>query len=337
MKVSEQHFGGWVWLINSYHLLLLIYALLRVTMATKLWWVAALDNFALYYFLPLILTVPILIVLRGRNSAIMGSLLLLVGIIWFRPPLHTSQIATDTLRVVTYNTLYSNSQLEDDARWLLTQEADVIILQEISAEADEPRLAPLRRYYPSYAYISGSVRIFSKYPIIDNDIILLQNDINRNARRYALRSQLDVNGEPITVYSVHLSLPINRDEARFPIGLNVPVLGILAHYDETNRNTQIRNLVADATAQDTPVIIAGDFNTSHTSAAHGILTQAGLRDAFAGAGNGFGFTFPATNTIPPLIRIDYIWHSRDLKAVSAMRGMQGGSDHYPLVVDFEMP
>ena len=337
MKIAEQRLDAWVWLINSYHLLLVIYAVLRVTMATKLWWVAALDTFALYYFLPLILTVPMLIVLRGRNSAIIGSLLLLVGIIWFRPPLHTSRIASDTLRVITYNTLHSNPQLEDDARWLLTQEADVIILQEISAEADEPRLAPLRRYYPSYAYISGSVRIFSKYPIIDNDIILIQDSANWYVRRYALRSKLNVNGELITVYSVHLDLPINRNEARFPIGLNVPVLGILAHYDETSRNTQIRNLVADATAQDTPVIIAGDFNTSHTSAAYHILTQAGLRDSFAGAGNGFGFTFPATDTIPPLIRIDYIWHSPDLKAVSAMRGMQRGSDHYPVIVDFEMP
>jgi endonuclease/exonuclease/phosphatase (EEP) superfamily protein YafD len=34
--------------------------------------------------------------------------------------------------------------------------------------------------------------------------------------------------------------------------------------------------------------------------------------------------------IPPLVRIDYIWHSAGLRALQAWQGPAIGSDHLPL-------
>jgi endonuclease/exonuclease/phosphatase (EEP) superfamily protein YafD len=34
--------------------------------------------------------------------------------------------------------------------------------------------------------------------------------------------------------------------------------------------------------------------------------------------------------VPPLVRIDYIWHSDGLEAVNAWRGEFIGSDHMPM-------
>ena len=39
--------------------------------------------------------------------------------------------------------------------------------------------------------------------------------------------------------------------------------------------------------------------------------------------------------IQPLLRIDYIWHSDELRAASARVGEDIGSDHLPLTAEFE--
>jgi len=83
--------------------------------------------------------------------------------------------------------------------------------------------------------------------------------------------------------------------------------------------------------------MAGDFNTSDQSPSYNQLAAAGI-DSFREAGSGFGATWPVAavqqlpSFVPPFIRIDYVFHSKDFRAVSAQPGQPIGSDHLPLFV-----
>ncbi|HET8678952.1 MAG TPA: endonuclease/exonuclease/phosphatase family protein, partial [bacterium] len=59
------------------------------------------------------------------------------------------------------------------------------------------------------------------------------------------------------------------------------------------------------------------------------LRNAGLRDAFALAGRGGGYTYSSTR---PERRIDYIWLSPDLRAQDFRVLLGQASDHFGITV-----
>ena len=93
-------------------------------------------------------------------------------------------------------------------------------------------------------------------------------------------------------------------------------------------------------ANQSPIIVAGDFNMSDASLIYDEVA-AQLQDAWRGAGVGAGRTWPVAEAIglprviQPLLRIDYIWHSADLRPTAATVGEAIGSDHLPVMVVFE--
>jgi endonuclease/exonuclease/phosphatase family metal-dependent hydrolase len=40
--------------------------------------------------------------------------------------------------------------------------------------------------------------------------------------------------------------------------------------------------------------------------------------------------------LPPLVRIDYVWHTPDLRALRCQTGPDGGSDHLPLQAELAL-
>jgi vancomycin resistance protein VanJ len=100
-----------------------------------------------------------------------------------------------------------------------------------------------------------------------------------------------------------------------------------------------------AAAQKGPVILAGDANATPQSDVYRMLAG-WLKDSWAEAGYGLGHTFPANREsggtglsyngipLPPgLFRIDYVFHSVDLKAINAFVAPYNGySDHRALTV-----
>lgn len=87
--------------------------------------------------------------------------------------------------------------------------------------------------------------------------------------------------------------------------------------------------------------MAGDFNSPDHSLVCEPLRQAGLTDAFAQGGRGYGYTyghFLLKNRVPYLraswIRIDHIMASSGLRAQTCWVGTRGASDHRLVVADF---
>ncbi len=132
------------------------------------------------------------------------------------------------------------------------------------------------------------------------------------------------------------------------------------------REQQARAIESFAIAHSVPFIALGDLNSTDQSTAYTIITD-GLVDSWREAGWGLGSTYPGINvdTLPMalqdgvfkagwgsyqfpniktglavpiwLLRLDYIFHSRDWRTVSAKLGTWDGySDHRPVISELTL-
>jgi endonuclease/exonuclease/phosphatase family metal-dependent hydrolase len=170
------------------------------------------------------------------------------------PARASAQPLPHEFRVVTFNlhgqpgSVIAHALQTDRA----LRDADLIVLEEVhghhgcsSACEIAEALGFHAVYEPEFADRDGTdgVAIVSRAPIDSAQVIELPYynvHINDEHRRAALAATLRVDGRPITVYAVHLT---NR--------LTV-----------AQRRHQLEPVLAHASRQRTPVIIAGDFNTS---------------------------------------------------------------------------
>ena len=107
--------------------------------------------------------------------------------------------------------------------------------------------------------------------------------------------------------------------------------------DAWQRNHETRLAQARALARDLapgPLVLAGDLNAPDSSAVVRSLLALGLRDAFASAGRGYGYTYG--HTLRPgfsFLRIDHILVSPDFAVRDSSVGGDDASDHRPVIAD----
>lgn len=208
--------------------------------------------------------------------------------------------------------------------YLYYAEADIIGLQEL---ADAQAEAIERHLYASYPYrvlVPGGFAgkgLLSKFPIVSSESVSFAHG------RPDLSATLEIAGRSARVVVAHPRPP------------KVRVSG--ATFDPVTLR-QIQEVARLATSG-SPSLVLGDFNMTDRQPEHRIMTAAGLIDAFHEVGQSAA-SFPKrvgqphrfgarTQNIglPPLIRIDYIWYTREFVARSAGIGRDAGSDHLPVV------
>lgn len=223
-------------------------------------------------------------------------------------PLHFAAQDENPLVVATFN-IAGGARAVDQT--ILDIDADIIGIQEYGRYDT----FALRRTYP-HRINEGGLGILSKYPIT------AVTNIGRYPRGglAGLRAVIDVNGQPVSVYSAHPRRPAL--EVR-------PLL-----YDPELRELAFDELAFHIERDTHPVILLCDCNTSsHTADYHQM--RALLRDGWFDAGFGLGLTAP--NAPLRLIRADYIWYSSEVRLVSIQRWMDTSSDHLPVVARFGLP
>ncbi|CAN5759840.1 hypothetical protein BH11MYX2_BH11MYX2_25430 [soil metagenome] len=144
------------------------------------------------------------------------------------------------------------------------READLILLEEIhriepSSDLCSPACALAKEldmhaaYAPGHMQGDGSdgVAILSRAPILSTEVIELPDiDVHVNSgRRVALVATILVDDQPVTVYAVHLMNRLTVAERREQM---MPILEHAAHVT-------------------TPILMAGDFNSSPFSWFHGVV------------------------------------------------------------------
>lgn len=221
-----------------------------------------------------------------------------------------------TLRVMTYNVLATNPRRREVIDVIEHAGADLVLLQEAEwrwpgwlDKALLPRFERLRDFTArrgllAYARVPARVAMDANPRLAEDDV-------------HCLRLELDLAGQRVVVYDVHLPNPLPNQLKRMRAQL-ATLLDLLA-----------------AEPRDVPLVVAGDFNAPATSPYAQLITALGLRDAWDEAGIGRGATWPAKTILRhfPGVRIDHIYLRGPIRCVAIRRGESGRSDHLPVIAD----
>lgn len=265
---------------------------------------------------------------------------------------------TMMISVMTYNVLsfnYNEPKLSAEPsatmRLILEASPDVVLMQEGTpggVEWDEitsivPYLGEIKLKYPYCYYGNEGLNIMSKYPFTTQPLGMPQYErsplgYNRNGVSYLARAfdlQLPSGKQlrlvDFRLQSYHLS---------FGKGQAVRVSPEVkpSSLERMRRSFALRgeNAAALRTAlDDSPanVIVCGDMNDITASHVYRVICGDDLHDAWADAGNGYAYTY---NRFGLRYRIDHILYRGALRALEAHRLEGGSSDHYPLMVTFDI-
>jgi vancomycin resistance protein VanJ len=258
----------------------------------------------------------LLLIWAIRNQNLLGAIANLIVLAGFlltfmglNIPKPSSASSKPPLRLVTYN-------LHQDNRAIATLkrlQPDIAVLQE-SRDVDG-LLNDLRATFPGFLIRhQGELTTISRFPIQS----VQNHDLPRTAR-LPLDVTLNVNGRAVRVVNLHFPFA----DFRGPFA-NKPNQSGLSRRDQTRLLLELD--------QRTPVLIAGDFNTTPRGAMYSSL-RAKYQNAFEQAGWGFGFTY---NSRFPVIRIDHVWFNSGVRATRAFSVIDQASDHRPLVIDLAL-
>lgn len=318
--------------IVVYTLTLAILLQLRLVLGDSFPWLAVVNMFSPFLFLPLPLFFIISLLMRSWVLVVWQSVLVLIAVLWFGPsfiPKEAIQPRTEPVSVVSFNIYPRNRNLEAMVAWLQAQRADIVFLQDLGNHWRSNELNDLIALFPysELSTVGQGKLLLSQFPLRDVELI----DLSANGVPDTQRALVDVEGQTIALYNVHLENPSVRLEDLD----GTSIVDLFSSYDDTVRNEQISKLLIRLSTEVHPHIVAGDFNTSSFSAKYYEISQS-LGDTFEARGTGLGFTWSAIGRIPLLLRLDYIWHSRHFRAVFAQVGPSLGSDHLPVRADLEL-
>ncbi|GAA3066330.1 vancomycin resistance protein VanJ [Streptomyces olivoverticillatus] len=259
-------------------------------------------------FLPWLgLLVPVLLVLAVlRRSATALIALLLPVIAWanlFGGLLSDKSGKGGNFTVATHNVNAENPDPAATARAVAASGADVVALEELtSPERYERALADTYKYHS----VQGTVGVWSKYPLTDAKPVDIQMGWTR-----ALRATVQTPQGPVAVYVAHLPSVRVKFNAGFTAG------------QRDNSAAALGRAIAREPVR--KVVLLGDLNGTMNDRSLAPVTSQ-LRSAQGAAGDGFGFSWPASF---PMARIDQIM-VRGMDPVSAWTLPATPSDHLPV-------
>jgi endonuclease/exonuclease/phosphatase (EEP) superfamily protein YafD len=243
-------------------------------------------------------------------------------------------------RVITYNVRYFSSGMDSIINFIKKSEGDVFLLSECVLTYE--KLLYLKEHLPDFTVVSDNgndVALLSRYPVLEQKLIELpthqaslwgSNDPGRvgefSAKRYFIHALINVDG--ITVNALTLRLIAGRAKDKSIIeGLRWGRYLLYAQQDELHTFLNYYLTLKG------PVVFGGDLNAPPSSGIIQSIRQyaddAYMSDHFFGL-----FTF---RTSFPTMRLDYLFHSKDVIVKSTHIVDVNLSDHFPIRGDFLVP
>jgi vancomycin resistance protein VanJ len=257
-----------------------------------------------------------------RRSASAVVALLLPVVVWlnlFGGLLGDKSHPGSELTLAEQNVNADNRDPAGTARDLAASGADVLALVELTPQATGTYAKGLAKAYP-YHTVQGTVGLWSRLPLSDTRPIDIMDygplaagkPIDEEmASNRALRTTVATPHGPLTVYVAHLGSVRVMPRGGFWTAsrdIGVQALGKAVAADPSSR-----------------VVLLGDLNGTTDDRAFAAITSQ-LQSAQTTAGDGFGFTWPATF---PVLRIDQIL-VRGVKPERSWVLQATGSDHLPV-------
>ncbi|HUM71641.1 MAG TPA: endonuclease/exonuclease/phosphatase family protein, partial [Chloroflexota bacterium] len=296
---------------------ILLWLVLRYFFADTFWPLAILNTSALYCFAPLLFLLTPALVFRHKLAV--GTLVIPVTaffLLWGSlliptlPPVGSSP----SLRIMTFNVLISNTDMEKLIRAIAAGQPDVIGFQELGPRTTEAIRAHFADEYPYATFDETEPRgvgLMSRFPI---------TAVHRfpfPPKDLALHAEVDWNGQPVHVFVVHLS-------ANNIFNHSLKAMPQLTRERYAQRADQVTRLEDLLDAISDPIILLCDCNFTDTSEAYGRLDTR-LNDSYKKPGWGTGHTLYTQGVPFRVQRVDYVWHSEHFVALRSFVGQDGGS------------
>ena len=183
--------------------------------------------------------------------------------------------------------------------------------------------------------------IFSKYPIVKT----YKLEFSNSKVNFCQSCDVSIGKDTIRIINLHLeSIKFGKEDYNFvsEITTSPPAneqikkgsWSILSKmkFAYIKRASQIEAVTEYIRKSPYPVMFCGDFNDTPVSYSYRQISNL-LDDAFVDAGKGLG----KTHTNLPLLRIDYIFHSKALQCIEQKTIEKDYSDHFPVVARFMLP
>ncbi|MFI9326201.1 endonuclease/exonuclease/phosphatase family protein [Kitasatospora sp. NPDC052868] len=266
-------------------------------------------------FLPWLgLAVPVLLLpalLRRSATALIA--LLAPTLVWFNlfgGLLSDKGGGAGDWTVVSHNVAAANTDPQRTVQLLKDSGAQIVALQELAGKPLRGYESGLADAYP-YHEVEGTVGLWSKYPISGVSVV----DIKMGWTR-AFRAQVATPQGPVAVYVAHLPSVRLKAEGGFTV-------------DQRDASAQALGDAIEAEPLK-KVLLLGDLNGTMNDRSLAPITSQ-MRSAQGAAGDGFGFSWPASF---PMARIDQIMSKGGLKPTDSRTLGQDGSDHLAIAADY---
>ncbi len=276
------------------------------------------SHLRIYYaiLLPICFVVALL-----RKSNIAALIIGLVAVINLQPILNLYSKAGLTqalnfqipIKVLEYNPCaYENQQYQKFFDYAKKQNADFVVITELDQGWYDNLKAQMPKLGYAYNYISFQddcgVAVFSQFPIKESKTTIVQSTL----KHPFLELEFDAPSH-FKLIAVHAATPRYLNE----------------------RNAEFITLANIARKTTYPLILAGDFNCSPWSDNFlQILRQGKLRHASQSFGPNCTWN---ARWVLPLIPIDHFFCGDQVKTTDVQTGDDLGSDHLPLIGEFELP
>ena len=302
------------------------------------WWALAFLQYVPYYLflVPALIAFAVSMKLSAKWRLISSSTVALVLTLIMGLSLGMGDVGSEGIRVMTYNVkdyiaLDSPEGLAIISEEVARHDPDILMFQDarrlnLTKETDPSALKSL--YGDRHVYTFGQYAVASRYPLRN----CKPGKISYRDRQHTfVHCIVDTGFTQIDLYTAHFLTP--------RAGLNAVRHERLSGIDEWEQNVadrmaQARALASAVQTSIRPIILAGDFNAPDHSLVVRTLQSAGVRDAFAAAGVGYGYTYG--HSLRPgisFLRIDHIFVSSSIGVQDCFVGGKLASPHRPIVAD----
>ena len=213
------------------------------------------------------------------------------------------------------------------------QKVDIVCFQEYSDQSgDRKNSDSYKEYFPYYEFGEHDMIIYSRYPIKKTKN--LNFEMTNNSAMWA---EIDVNGSMYRVYNAHLETTgLNGTMHKaaklsgqgMEVESNAIIRAIYGNYTlgMIARAGQANMLAMDMRESEVPIIVCGDFNDVPYSYVYNTMLGDKI-DGFKECGSGLMYTFRGGSK---KVRIDYIFHDKEMEGIIFYKRELSYSDHYPV-------
>ncbi len=229
--------------------------------------------------------------------------------------------------------------------------ADILCLQEFyskdSSGQDNIKFIKEICNYPYHSESNNFVRnnrkwgniIFSKYPITQTNNLLA----NKKANNLFQKCTIQIENKTINVLNIHLhSNRFSNQDKNLELGNSIKEMTkntfqksksilkkLLLAYKQRGLEADFARYTVEEN-ENLTTLVCGDLNDIPSSYSY-FNVKGNLNDAFLEKGKGLGGTY---HSALPLIRIDYIFYSKNINVLGWEKFSEKFSDHLPIMCNF---